>query len=130
MKLGQMASYMNVGLPENIRKILADLQDNVLAIDAEQIERVVEEDLGKAPRQLFKQWSDVPIAAASIGQVHRAMLKDGTLVAVKVQYPGIVRALKSDLANASIVGSLSSALFRGNDSGAIIEEIKDRLLTY
>ena len=128
MKLGQMASYMDVGLAENIRKILADLQDNVPAIDAKQIERVVREDLGKAPRQLFKQWSDVQIAAASIGQVHRAMLKDGTQVAVKVQYPGIVRALKSDLSNASIVGSLSSALFRGNDSGAMIEEIKDRLL--
>src|SRR5215469_8686232 len=128
MKLGQMASYMNVGLPENIRKILADLQDNVPAIDAKHIERVIKEDLGKAPRQLFKQWSDIPIAAASIGQVHRAMLKDGTLVAVKVQYPGILRALKSDLANASIAGSLSSALFRGNDSGAMIEEIKDRLL--
>ena len=75
MKLGQMASYMDVGLAENIRKILADLQDNVPAIDAKQIERVVKEDLGKAPRQLFKQWSDVQIAAASIGQVHRAMLR-------------------------------------------------------
>jgi len=56
------------------------------------------------------------------------MLKDGTIVAVKVQYPDIVRALKSDLSNASIVGSLSFILFRENDSPAIIEEIKDRLL--
>src|SRR5215469_7202014 len=128
MKLGQMASYMNIGLPENIRKILEDLQDNVPAIDAKQIERVVKEDLGQTPQQIFAQWSNIPIAAASIGQVHRAMLKDGTPVAVKVQYPDIVRALKSDLSNASIVGSLSSVLFRENDSSAIFEEIKDRLL--
>ena len=53
MKLGQMASYMNIGLPENVRKILEDLQDNVSTIDAKQIERVVKEDLGKAPQQIF-----------------------------------------------------------------------------
>jgi predicted unusual protein kinase regulating ubiquinone biosynthesis (AarF/ABC1/UbiB family) len=128
MKFGQMASYMNIGLPENIRKVLEDLQDSVPAIDAKQIERVVREDLGKVPQQVFAQWSNIPTATASIGQVYRAMLKDGTLVAVKVQYPDIVRALMSDLSNASIVGSLSSVLFRENDSSAIVEEIKDRLL--
>ena len=64
---------------------------------------VVEQELGAPPHVVFAEWDPLPIAAASIGQVHRAMTKDGQAVAVKVQYPGVDRAIRADLDNADLL---------------------------
>src|SRR3954447_22817331 len=97
MKLGQMASYVSEGLPEPMRAALAELQSDAPPMSAELAAGVVERELGAPPDRLFAEWDPIPIAAASIGQVHRAMTKDGLTVAVKVQYPGVETAISSDL---------------------------------
>ncbi len=128
MKLGQIASYLDFAMPEAARQVLAGLQDSTPPMAPDVIEAVVREELGKAPRELFAEWSDQPIAAASIGQVHRARLPDGTPVAVKVQYPGIARTLDADLKSANALDSLGAVVFRGQERGAVIAELRDRLM--
>jgi predicted unusual protein kinase regulating ubiquinone biosynthesis (AarF/ABC1/UbiB family) len=128
MKLGQIASYLDFAMPEAARQVLAGLQDSTAPMAPEIIDTVVREELGKAPREIFAEWSDRPIAAASIGQVHRARLADGTLVAVKVQYPGIAKSLDADLKSANALDSLGSLLFRGQERGAVLSELRDRLM--
>lgn len=94
-KVAQLLAYTGAGAPEALRA----LWDHVPAEPPAAIARVVEEDLGKAPQQLFAQWDVQPIAAASLGQVHAARDADGTSWAVKVQYPGIADALEADVAS-------------------------------
>jgi predicted unusual protein kinase regulating ubiquinone biosynthesis (AarF/ABC1/UbiB family) len=128
MKLGQIASYLDFAMPEAARQVLAGLQDSTPPMAPDIIERVVREELGKGPREVFAEWSDAPVAAASIGQVHRARLPDGTEVAVKVQYPGVARSLDADLKSAYALDSLGSLLFRGQERGAVLAELRDRLM--
>ena len=97
MKVGQMASYLDLGLPENARLTLASLQSEAPPMSGELAASVIEEELGAAPDTIFAEWDPEPIASASIGQVHRAMTHDGLAVAVKVQYPGVADAISSDL---------------------------------
>ena len=78
MKLGQMASYLDEGLPEPMRAALAELQSNAPPMSAELAAEVVERELGAPPEQLFVEWDPQPIASASIGQVHRAVVVDPT----------------------------------------------------
>jgi len=85
-------------------------------------------ELGASPRQLFAEWSPQPFAAASIGQVHRARLKSGELVAVKVQYPRIADAIEADLKNALLAERASALIFRGLDAGVFTAELRDRFL--
>ncbi|MGH7436723.1 MAG: ABC1 kinase family protein, partial [Polyangiaceae bacterium] len=94
---------------------------------AASIRALVEEDLNGPIDTLFAAWSDVPMASASIGQVHRATLPDGTEVAVKVQHPGIGKAVESDLANAGLLESFAGA-FGGKrfDTKTMLEVIKLR----
>ena len=87
VKLGQMASYVDDGLAPSVRRTLSRLQDSVPPMSAELAAGVIEEELGQPPDRLFDRWDPEPIAAASIGQVHRAITRDGRAVAVKVQYP-------------------------------------------
>ncbi len=128
MKVGQMISYMDTALPESWRGHLEDLQDRTPPVDPESVARLIEAELGRRPEALFARWEPMPFAAASIGQVHRATDLEGREVAVKVQYPGIVKALKSDLRNASIVNAITGPAFRAVDSKGIVGEIRDRLL--
>jgi predicted unusual protein kinase regulating ubiquinone biosynthesis (AarF/ABC1/UbiB family) len=128
MKVGQIASYVGDGLPEAFRTALADLQQDAPPMSAALAAQVVEEELGAPPDQIFAAWDDDPMAAASIGQVHRAVSSDGTDVAVKVQYPGVDRAIRSDLANAGWLFALLGQMFPGMQPGPIVEEIRARLL--
>lgn len=98
IKVGQLISIMTNFLPAEFLKELEGLQDNVPPRSFSDIEaRICEEFDGRGPGELYKSFDERPIASASVGQVHRAQLHDGTQVAVKVQYPGIEQIVHSDL---------------------------------
>jgi predicted unusual protein kinase regulating ubiquinone biosynthesis (AarF/ABC1/UbiB family) len=91
-------------------------------------ERVIREELGEPPSRLYLDWDPEPVAAASIGQVHRAVLRDGREVAVKVQYPGVDKAIQHDLDNAEFLyGLFSSVALRNLDVKALVDELRLRM---
>ena len=127
MKVGQMASYLDLGLPENARQTLAQLQTDAPPMSGELAASVIVDELGQHPSELFEEWDPKPIASASIGQVHRALTHDGRAVAVKVQYPGVAEAIESDLrTNDALFGALRM-MFPGIDTTTITAELRDRL---
>jgi predicted unusual protein kinase regulating ubiquinone biosynthesis (AarF/ABC1/UbiB family) len=128
MKIGQMLSYLDDALPPEARKVLAVLQRDVSPMPYEEVEAQIVRELGKKPEEIFASFNRVPLAAASIGQVHRARLHDGTEVAVKVQYPGIDRAMASDLKNARVVSVFKQMFFFKTDTKAIMEELEQRFM--
>lgn len=128
MKLGQMASYLDQGMPEPVREALAELQQDAPPMAPELAAQVVLEELGTRPEALFAEWDPVPIAAASIGQVHRALTHDGRAVAVKVQYPGVDDAIRGDLDNAGMLFTGMKFLFPGLDPGPLVEELRERII--
>src|SRR5436305_3217265 len=89
--------------------------------------RVVEEDLEDPISELFEDFDEEPIAAASIGQVYRARLHDGRAVAVKVQYPGVAGAVRADLQNVEMIMRLLKRMTPGLDVKAIAEEVRERI---
>jgi predicted unusual protein kinase regulating ubiquinone biosynthesis (AarF/ABC1/UbiB family) len=127
MKLGQMASYLDQGLPEPVRQALATLQQDAPPMSAELAAGVVEQELGGPPDIVFAEWDPEPIAAASIGQVHRAITADGRAVAVKVQYPGVDEAIRADLDNSELLLQVVSLAFPGLEVGPLVEELRTRL---
>lgn len=127
MKLGQMASYLDQGLPEPVRDALAQLQQDAPPMAPELAAGVVDAELGGRPEAVFAEWDPVPIAAASIGQVHRALTHDGRAVAVKVQYPGVDLAIKGDLDNAGLLFTAMKGLFPGLDTAPLVAELKERI---
>jgi predicted unusual protein kinase regulating ubiquinone biosynthesis (AarF/ABC1/UbiB family) len=88
---------------------------------------VITDELGSAPDELFSTWDPVPLAAASIGQVHRAITRDGMAVAVKVQYPGVDSAIRADLDNTASLLALANLVFPGLDAKPLVEELRARL---
>ncbi len=98
VKFGQLLSTRPDVVPPDIIVELRALQDDVRPFPFEQVERVVEEELGNSLERLFLEFEERPVAAASIGQVHRAVLPNGIRVAVKVQRPGAPRQIEADLA--------------------------------
>jgi predicted unusual protein kinase regulating ubiquinone biosynthesis (AarF/ABC1/UbiB family) len=128
MKLGQMFSYLDDALPPEARKVLAVLQRDVSPMPYDEVEKVIVAELGKRPDELFTSFDRTAIAAASIGQVHRAVLPNGTEVAVKVQYPGIDRAMEADLKNARIVSMFKHMFFFKTDTKAIMDELEARFI--
>ncbi len=128
MKLGQMASYLDQGLPEHVRSALAQLQADAPPMSPELAASAVAAELGAPPEEIFATWDPLPIAAASIGQVHRAITRDGRAVAVKVQYPGVDDAIRSDLANAGPIFAGIAQLFPGLDPEPIVDELRERLV--
>ena len=133
MKLGQMASYVDDALPAPLREALAQLQSNAPPMSAELAAQVIERSLGAPPEQLFVEWDPQPIAAASIGQVHRAVIIDPATgqeraVAVKVQYPGVGEAVAADLRNADLLGMLLQQGFGGLNPDEMVAEVKERLI--
>ncbi|MGQ0616044.1 MAG: ABC1 kinase family protein [Acidimicrobiia bacterium] len=127
MKLGQMASYLDQGLPEHVRTALAQLLTDAPPMSAELAASVVERELGAPPERVFLEWDPMPIASASIGQVHRAITKDERAVAVKVQYPGVADAIRSDLSNADLLFNAMKMLYSGLEPGPLVEELRARL---
>lgn len=130
MKLGQMASYLDDGLPEPLRLALAQLQAAAPPMSHDLVDEVFMQEFGALPSDLFVTWDPDPIAAASIGQVHRAVLRDGdddVAVAVKVQYPGVADAIESDIRTADLLGTLLAFGFKSLDPDAMVAEIKERL---
>ena len=97
MKVGQMISQMQHLFPEEFSEVLAQLQNQAPPMDYSVIERQIILELGDYPEKLFQEFDKTPFAAASIGQVHKALTHDGQQVVVKVQYPGIEKACESDL---------------------------------
>jgi predicted unusual protein kinase regulating ubiquinone biosynthesis (AarF/ABC1/UbiB family) len=128
MKLGQMVSYLDEGLPEPFRQALAQLQHDAPPMSPELAAQVVEEELGGPPEKVFAEWDPVPIAAASIGQVHRAMTHDDRAVAVKVQYPGVREAIRADLGNVGLLFGALGQVFPGLEPGPLVAELKERLV--
>ena len=128
MKLGKMASYLDDGLPEPVRAALASLQQDAPPMSPELCARVVRTELGDVPERLFVQWNPQPMAAASIGQVHRAITRDGLAVAVKVQYPGVDDAIRADLVNTDVLFRALGLLFPGLDPKPLVDELRTRLV--
>ena len=134
MKLGQVMSFLDVGLvPEEYREEfqheLAKLRDAAPTVSFKQMRRVIEEDLEEPLDEIFEDFEEEPIAAASIGQVYRARLReDGREVAVKVQYPGVAGAVRADLQNLDMIMRVLKRMTPGLDVKAIAEEIRERIV--
>ncbi len=127
MKIGQMASYVDDGLSPAVRHTLARLQDSVPPMSPRLAAAVVEEELGAPPERAFARWDPRPIAAASIGQVHRAVTLDGRAVAVKVQYPGIAETIAADLRNVALLRRMLRIAAPAQDVDALLNELRDRV---
>src|ERR687898_134025 len=128
MKLGQMASYLDTGLPPHVREALAGLQQDAPPMSAQLAAGVVERELGAPPDRVFLEWDPVRIASASIGQVHRAITRDERPVAVKVQYPGVDQAITADLEAAGLVFGTMGLALSGFEPGPLVEEIRARVV--
>ncbi|MYQ88753.1 MULTISPECIES: ABC1 kinase family protein [unclassified Streptomyces] len=131
MKLGQALSVFESALPEEVagpyRAALTKLQEAAPPLPSDTVHAVLAERLGEDWRELFLEFEDKPSAAASIGQVHRAVWHDGRSVAVKVQYPGAGEALLSDLTQLSRFARLLGPLIPGMDIKPLITELRDRV---
>ena len=130
-KVGQMASYVDGIVPEGQREAyenaLRKLRDQAPTSTSAEIRALVEAELGAPIAALFRDWEDEPVASASIGQVHRARLADGRVVAVKVQHTGIAKAMESDLENAGMLESVVGGMVgKGVNSRGLLNEIKTR----
>lgn len=131
MKFGQAMSIFEAALPEEMagpyRATLTKLQDAAPALPAETVHAVLSENLGDDWRSRFAEFDDHPAAAASIGQVHRAVARDGRQVAVKVQYPGAGKALMADLNQLSRMARLFGSWVPGMDLKPLLAELKERV---
>lgn len=131
MKFGQAMSVFESALPEEVagpyRAALTKLQDAAPPMPTRTVHAVLAERMGEEWREFFLSFEDKPSAAASIGQVHRAVWHDGREVAVKVQYPGAGEALLSDLTQLSRFAKLLGPLVPGMDIKPLIAELRDRV---
>jgi predicted unusual protein kinase regulating ubiquinone biosynthesis (AarF/ABC1/UbiB family) len=132
MKVGQVLSFLDVGVvPEEYReefqRKLAALRDAAPTVTFKDMRKLIERQLESRLGEVFAEFDEEPIAAASIGQVYRAKLRDGREVAVKVQYPGIAAAVRADLQNLGMILRLVKTIAPGLDPKAIGDEIRERI---
>jgi predicted unusual protein kinase regulating ubiquinone biosynthesis (AarF/ABC1/UbiB family) len=131
MKLGQALSIFEAALPPEIvgpyRATLTKLQDAAPPLPVSTVHKVLTEQLGDNWRRHFRSFDDQPTAAASIGQVHKAVWHDGREVAVKIQYPGAGKALLGDFAQLARLGKLFGVLLPGLDMKAVLSELRERV---
>jgi predicted unusual protein kinase regulating ubiquinone biosynthesis (AarF/ABC1/UbiB family) len=133
MKIGQLASFIDTEfLPPEYRELyqdkLSSLRTSAPPMPWKKVSTVLDEEWGAPVEELFEDFEEEAAAAASIGQVHRAVLPDGRRVAVKIQYPGVARALRADMQNAGMILRLAKAIAPGLDAKAAAEELKERVL--
>ncbi len=132
MKLGQLASFYEFSAPTDYlgtyKDALTMLQNSAPPMDAAVSRRVIEEEFGRPVEEVYDEFQDEAIAAASIGQVHKARLKSGESVAVKVQYPGVDEAIRSDLKNVTAMTKLAVAIAPNLDPREVAQEIRDRVM--
>lgn len=128
MKVGQLLS-MDAGelLPRELSDILARLRADARPMPLSQVDEVLSAAWGAGWDQGFAQFGFTPIAAASIGQVHRATTRDGRELAIKIQYPGIARSIDSDVDNVAMLLRMSGLLPRGLDVAPLLDEAKRQL---
>ena len=128
MKVGQLLS-MDAGdlLPPELREILARLRADARPMPMSQLVAVLDAEWGSGWDRHFERFSFTPMAAASIGQVHAARLKDGRQLAIKVQYPGVRESIASDVDNVATLLRISGLLPRGIDFSPLLEEAKQQL---
>jgi len=132
MKLGQVMSFLDVGLvPEEYReefqRKLGELRDAAPKVRFADMRKVIESEFGEPISEAFAEFEETPIAAASIGQVYRARLHDGSDVAVKVQYPGVAQAVRADMQNLGMILRLLKRIAPGLDVKATAEEVRSRI---
>ena len=132
MKVGQVLSTIDfAALPEeereDFKQTLAQLRDDVPPLPYKRLEKLLREELGEKPSTIFAEFDEEAFAAASIGQVHRAVTHDGDTVAVKVQYPGVAEAVETDLRNLSVLLPLVKRLAPGLDVKALYAELRERI---
>jgi predicted unusual protein kinase regulating ubiquinone biosynthesis (AarF/ABC1/UbiB family) len=133
MKVGQVMSFLDVGLvpaeyQEEFQKKLAKLRDAAPTVTFKEMKKVIESELGEPVKDVFEEFDEEPIAAASIGQVYKARLRDdGREVAVKVQYPGVAAAVRADMQNLGLILRLAKRIAPGMDPQAMGKEIRDRI---
>ena len=132
MKVGQVLSTIDfTALPpeerENFKQTLGKLRDDVPPLPFKQVEKLLREELGAKPSTVFSEFEEEAFAAASIGQVHRAVTLEGRPVAVKVQYPGVAEAVDTDLRNLTLLLPLVKRLAPGLDVKAIYAELRERI---
>jgi predicted unusual protein kinase regulating ubiquinone biosynthesis (AarF/ABC1/UbiB family) len=133
MKIGQLASFIDTEfLPPEYRDLyqdqLAQLRTSAPPMPWKKVSAVLDEEWEAPVEDLFEQFDQEAAAAASIGQVHRALLPDGRRVAVKIQYPGVAEAIRADMQNAGMILRLAKALAPGLDAKAAAEELKERVM--
>ena len=133
LKIGQLASFIDTEfLPPEYRDLyqdkLATLRSTAPPMPWKKVRTVLDEDWAEPVEELFEDFEHDAAAAASIGQVHRAVLPDGRQVAVKVQYPGVASAIAADMQNAGLILRLAKALAPGLDAKAAAAELKERVM--
>jgi predicted unusual protein kinase regulating ubiquinone biosynthesis (AarF/ABC1/UbiB family) len=132
MKAGQMLSMVEFdGLgerqQEELQRKLAALRDDVPPVAFADLERLMREELGGPLARVFSEFDERAFAAASIGQVHRAVTVEGDEVVVKIQYPGVAEAVETDLRNATMLLPLVRRLAPGLDAKALMAELRERI---
>src|SRR4051812_24616743 len=132
MKLGQVMSFLDVGLVpeehrEEFQRKLGALRDAAPKVRFADMRKVIESELGEKLGETFAEFDDEPVAAASIGQVYRARLPDGRVVAVKVQYPGVAAAVRADMQNLGMILRLMKRIAPGLDVKNTADEIRARI---
>lgn len=131
MKVGQAMSVFEAALPEETaepyRAMLTKLQEAAPPMPADLVTAAMADELGSDWRTRFAEFDEVPAAAASIGQVHKAIARDGRVVAVKIQYPGAARALQSDLNQAARLGRVFGSFIPGLEIKPLLAELKNRV---
>ncbi len=130
-KAGQIMGSVEGVLPDGMspayQRALSKLRAAAPSSPYTEVSKIVHDDLGATPEEVFAEFETQPFASASIGQVHRARLRDGREAAVKVQHPGIDRAVQMDLLNAGLLSRLASSLApKGMDTARVYREIADR----